>query len=246
MTDALKIRVNPDAVVEQHPINDELFAVVVDDFLFNPDDVVDFADAHSSEFEMFERSYPGSTLDLDELSVWELHQFWRSKLSRRFSFTRGDINDTWQLSLTTLQPEDFTWIQRLCHMDPRTAEGRDNFASVIYLFENPELGGTGFYRYRDRKFWESMYARQLDDPRGGLSIVETRYAMFREPPKYMTESNEVAELLAMIPAKFNRMISYSGDVPHSAFITDASLLSEDCKTGRLTLNCFVSVWPKQS
>ena len=244
LTDALKIRMNPDPVVEQHPIDDENFVIVVDDFLLNPNEVVNYAVAHHSEFEMPERSYPGSILALQESTVDELHRYWRSTLSRKFSFARSDINDDWQLSLTTLQPADFTWVQRLCHTDPRTAAGRENFAAVIYLFDNPDLGGTGFYRYRDQKFWQSMVARQLKDPEGGRSIVETRYTMFREPPEYMTESNEVAELLAMVQAKFNRMISYSGAIPHNAFITDPSLLTDNCPTGRLTLNCFASVWPK--
>jgi hypothetical protein len=241
----LKISINPDAVMERHAISDECFAVVVDDFLLNPDEVVQHARMHHAGFEMPERSYPGRLLSLAEKSVRDLHGYWRSTLSRVFSFTRGDINDVWQLSLTTLQPEDFTWIQRLCHSDPRTEAGKENFAAVIYLFHNPDLGGTGFFRYRDRKFWESMAARQSDDPNAGLSIVETRYPMFREAPKYMTESNEVAELLTTVPAKFNRMICYSGDIPHNACISDASLLTDDCSTGRLTLNCLASVWPKR-
>lgn len=244
MTEQLKIRINPNCVIEQHPINEEFFVLVVDDFLLNPDEVVEYAKSRHVEFEMPERSYPGRILAVGEQHTGELHRFWRSPLSREFSFARSDINDAWQLSLTTLQPEDFSWIQRLCHTDPRTENGRENFAAVIYLFDQPELGGTGFYRYRDPKFWESMTAKQRNDPNAGFSIVSTRYSMFREAPIYMTETNEVAELLTMVPAKFNRMICYSGAIPHNAFITDASLLKDDITSGRLTLNCFASVWPK--
>ncbi len=240
----VNIKLNPNPRIEQQPITDGRHCLIIDDFLLNPEDVLAYAQAHTAEFEMSERAYPGLVLPLAERPVRALHHFWRSRLSRIFSFARSDINDDWQLSLTTLQPKDFTWIQRLCHSDPRTEDGRENFAALVYLFHNPELGGTAFYRWRDEKFWPSMVARQLHDPNAGLSIVQTRYPMFLDPPCYMTESNEVAELLTMVPAKFNRMICYPGDIPHSAYITDPSLLTDDCSTGRLTLNCFASVWPK--
>ena len=240
----LNIRINPDPVIEHHPINDEFFAVVVDDFLLNPDEVVEFGKSQRDDFEMPERSYPGLVLDLDEMVAGDLKQFLRTRISKIFPFARSGIKTSFMLSMTTLQPEDFTWIQRLCHTDPRTESGRDNYAMLVYLFDNPELGGTGFYRYRDQNFLQSMVARQRDDPNGGLSIIETRYPMFREPAKYMTDSNEAAELITMLPAKYNRMVCYCGDIPHSAYIRDPSLLSGDCATGRLTLNCFASTWPK--
>jgi hypothetical protein len=242
----MKLRINPACELRRHPVSDGQFAIVVDDFLLEPEALVEYATAMRGSFEMPERSYPGYLLPLAEDTTDELHRYWRSPLSREFGFARSGINDAWQLSLTTLQPEEFTWVQRLCHTDPQTEAGKSNFAAVIYLFDNPELGGTGFYRFRDLKFWHKMVARQRDNPEAGLSILRTRYDMFNEAPKYMTDSNEVAELLTMIPARFNRMICYSGDIPHSAWIKDASLLKEDPASGRLTLNCFASTWPKHS
>jgi hypothetical protein len=60
----------------------------------------------------------------------------------------------------------------------------------------------------------------------------------------LTESCEVAELLTIIPAQFNRLIFYSGDIPHSAYIEEPELLSDDVDVGRLTLNLFASVVPR--
>jgi hypothetical protein len=60
----------------------------------------------------------------------------------------------------------------------------------------------------------------------------------------MTESNDVAELLCTVPARFNRFVFYSGDLPHSAAITAPDLLSDDPRKGRLTLNLFFSVLHK--
>jgi len=61
----------------------------------------------------------------------------------------------------------------------------------------------------------------------------------------MTESTEIAERLDVVAAKFNRLIFYSGEIPHSAQISSPELLSSDPGKGRLTLNCFASVRPKR-
>ena len=81
-------------------------------------------------------------------------------------------------------------------------------------------------------------------PGSGLAFLRERFAMFREPARYMTQSSEIADLVGTVPAKFNRLIFYTGDSPHSAYITDPTLLSEDVDRGRLTLNRFASVWPR--
>jgi hypothetical protein len=244
LTDTLNIRINPDAVLEHHPINDRYSAFVADDFLLNPEAIIEHALAVRDAFESPERGYPGEVLDLLPVTFPEITRFIRSNLSRCFSFARSGIEDSCQVSITTLQPEHFSWIQRLPHTDHKRAAGKDNYALLVYLFDNPALGGTGFFQYRDEAFWKSMAPRQLEDPNGGLELVETRYPMFLGPSTYPCESDEAVELITSIPAKFNRMICYSGDIPHSACIPDASLLTDDLRRGRLTLNSFASVWPK--
>ena len=226
------------AVTEHH------HCAVVDDFLLNPEHIVDYAAEQAGRFETQERAYPGDVLDLSNGDMAPLNRFIQAELSRLFSFCRGGIEFYTQLSLTTLQPAEFTWIQRLCHTDPKLANGRRNFAALLYLFKNPELGGTGFYRWKNEAFWSEMSAQQRDDPEAGLELLKERYAMFRDPPCYMTESNEAADLIDKVPARFNRLVFYSGDLPHSAFIKHPDLLSTDPRKGRLTLNCFASVIPK--
>jgi hypothetical protein len=78
--------------------------------------------------------------------------------------------------------------------------------------------------------------------RGG--ILEERFRMFRDPPCYMTESNEAADLLDVVPARFNRLVFYPGGLPHNAHVRHPERLSADLATGRLTLNRFVSALPK--
>jgi hypothetical protein len=174
-----------------------------------------------------------------------LNRFIQTQMSRLFCFCRGDIEFHAQLSITTLQPAGFSWIQRLCHTDPKLADGRHNYAALLYLFDKPALGGTGFFRWKNPEFWAEMSARQRDDPAAGLTELQKRFTMFREPPCYMTQSNDAAELLDTVPARFNRLVFYSGDLPHSAAIDHPELLSPDPAKGRLTLNCFASVVPRK-
>ena len=225
-------------------VTDDQACAVIDDFLLEPGAAVDYAVARAGEFESQDRGYPGSVLPVANRALGPVNRFIARQLGRLFGFARTDIDFHTQYSLATLQPADFTWIQRLCHQDPRLEAGRRNFATVLYLFDDPELGGTGFYRWRDADYWAEMTAQQRDDPNAGLDELREKYEMFRQPARWMTESNEAAELLDVAPARFNRLIFYSGELPHSAYIEHPERLSADPARGRLTLNTFVSAWPK--
>jgi len=91
---------------------------------------------------------------------------------------------------------------------------------------------------------QQAYAIENEDPDKATAFLQKRFPTYREPGRYMTESNEIAELLCTIPARFNRLVFYSGIVPHSAAITAPELLSNDIRAGRLTLNLFADVLPR--
>jgi hypothetical protein len=240
----MQLKLNPNRDIQASQLNEQQICVVIDDFLLNPQEAVVFACERAADFIGLERSYPGIVLPVDNALLGDLNRFIQREMSRLFPFCRGGIDFHTQFSLATLQPEDFTWIQRLCHSDPRLEPGRVNFAALLYLFDPPEMGGTAFYQWKNPEFWQEMTARQRDDPNAGLDVLQEKFQMFRDPPCYMTKSNEAAELLDMVPAKYNRLVFYSGDLPHSAFIENPELLSSDPAQGRLTLNCFVSALPK--
>jgi Family of unknown function (DUF6445) len=241
----MKLAVNPKLHIELVHVAEGQACAVIDDFLLNPEAAVTFACDRSDRFEAQERAYPGLVLPVGNTPLEAVNRFIQTELSRLFNFCRGGITFHSQLSLTMLQPDQFTWIQRLCHTDPRLEPGRMNLAALLYLFKDPELGGTGFYRWKEPEFWREMTSLQRDDPDAGLDVLRERFEMFRQPARYMTESNEAAELLDVAPAKFNRLIFYSGELPHSAHITHPERLSADPQTGRLTLNWFVSAIPKR-
>jgi len=236
--------INPDLEIQVSKVTGNHLCAVIDDFLLNPHEAVAFACANAWKFIMLERAYPGIVLPVENVMLADMNRFIQREMSRIFPFCRGGIEFHTQYSLATLQPEDFTWVQRLCHSDPRLEPGRANYAALLYLFDDPDMGGTAFYRWKNPEFWQEMTALQRDDPDAGLDVLMEKFRMFRDPPCYMTETNEAAELLDVVQAKFNRLVFYSGDIPHSAFIENPGLLSDDPAEGRLTLNCFVSALPK--
>ena len=235
------IEVNPDAEIQVHQISEKSHCVIVDDFLKRPETIVEFACTNAEKFEPQDIGYPGVLYDVSHSAMSEVQRFIRSHMSRRFSFLKGDIRTTSYLSMATKQPDELGPLQRLCHTDPRERMDRRNYAGLVYLFSDEVLGGTGFYRWKEQKRIEEATALELKNPGSSLEFLREHFDMYREAPQYMCGSNEIAELLLDVPARFNRFVFYSGDIPHSAHIPQPELLSADFAKGRLTLNCFTSV-----
>ena len=238
------IGVNPDASIDVRSIDGDDTVVVIDDFLRDPGQLVEFAVAHAGDFEEQAIGYPGVLYDVPPDAMAEIHRFLRSRMSPMFGFLKGGIRTSTYLSMATRAPDELSPLQRLCHSDPRERADRRNYAGLVYLFDDGRLGGTGFYRWRDRSLIEQATAMEIEKPGSSLEFLQQHFEMYRTEPQYMSGSNDAAELLLEIPARFNRFIFYSGDIPHSAHIPEPDRLSTDFSTGRLTLNCFASVRPR--
>ncbi len=239
----LDLSLNPDAAIDVRTIGNDDTCVIVDNFLKYPESVIEYAEKHSDQFAVPPKTYPGLVAEVDADAVSEVYRYVKSTMSRYFPFLRGGLNLSPMLSMVTLKADELSNLQRLCHSDPRTHKGQANYAGLVYLFEDESLGGTGFYRWRDRPTMEKATALESQNPAAALKFLQGQYPSFREAPCYITESNEIAELIDVIPAKFNRWVFYSGDLPHSAYISAPEKLSSDFRKGRLTFCSFASVVP---
>jgi hypothetical protein len=168
----LKLSLNKHLDFTVVELSEESRYVVIDNFLDNPEQLRQYAASHHSQFQYPERAYPGGVLPLGNDVLTPLYQFLRREMSKLFPFSRAGLRCQSQLSLTTLQPDNFSWIQRLCHTDPGWIPGKANYASLLYLFDEPELGGTAFYRWKEEQYLREMTTKQQTDPDAGLAELQ--------------------------------------------------------------------------
>lgn len=225
---------NPKPNIRIVPIAEKQVCVVVDDFLREPQKIVDFAVAQQTQF-VFDPDnfYPGSELPLSREIAISLDQFFMQH-ARSALGARRNKGVSCRLSMATLKPSQLHPLQRLCHRDAEVfPAGESMGASVLYLFKKAALGGTSFYRLK----------KPLDEIRKLLQLANTvsneeLTALINTAPAYMNASNDYFELVCTIPAEWNRAIFYSGTVFHAAQIERPELLSSDPAVGRLTMNGF--------
>jgi len=244
MADLPTIRTTPNPDIKLQDVGDGQQFAIVDNFLDDPHSLVSNTAGYAGEFVTQRRGHPSRGRDMSERELQDLRRFIRSRLSRLFPFLRAGVLLKAFLSNVSLKPDELSAFHRMCHIDPRMSPQHHTYAGVVYLFTNPELGGTGFYRWKAKDVAVRTYELALQDHDAALRYLEEHSPTFRKPPEYMTNSNDIAELLTAVPAKFNRLVFYNGEIPHSGHITRPELLSSDPAEGRLTLNFFAGVKPK--
>jgi len=161
---AAPLAINPDAIASVRDLAPGCRVAIIDDFLADPEYVREFARLQRAAFDEPQAGYPGHTLDVAGNSMTAIYRYLRSRMSREFGFLRGDVEFSAMLSITSLRPAELSNLQRICHVDPRQRVDRVNFASVLYLFHEVELGGTAFYSWRDKALVEKATALDLKDP----------------------------------------------------------------------------------
>ena len=231
---APRLRLNPRPRIKVVDIGDGHRCLVVDDALLEPEAWVEHAAAHAGVFvERPNNGFPGPELALPETALASLDDFF-ARHARPLIGARRTLRRYARFSLATRAPEALSPWQWFCHTD-RLEDGPGQVvgASVLYLFKDATLGGTGFYRPRRA----AGYISALVKASATLSPDEfaERSGIARG---YMTDSNEWFERTAGVPAAFNRLILYPGHVFHSGDIHAPEKLSVDPRRGRLTINGF--------
>ncbi len=208
--------------------------VVIDDFLIDPDLMVDAAVRYKDGFSPAPfNAYPGIEMPAPDALSARLDEFFAQHV-RSLLGGRRTLSMHSRLSMVTLQPHELAPLQRVCHRD-RLATTADQCvaASVLYLFKDADLGGTSFYAPRQPldetnrliASWNTMSAAEMTASLGA-------------EPGYLNASNRYFALLATVPARFNRIIFYDGGLFHSSHVTHPELLNPEPDQGRLTLNGF--------
>lgn len=215
--------------VGDHPV------ILIDDFLDDPGPLVEaacratFGPCPGADER---RGYPG----LRALAPVEYSQEMVSLLDPliRVNFDIPDEQplrkSPCQFSLTTVPPAALGAVQRTPHFD--SSQPR-YMAALLYLCDERH-GGTGFYRHNATGL--QQITGEVVDRYGQVYYDE----IDRRPPpaRYFDDSDEHFTFLGMVPAKFNRLVLYSGALLHTACV-NPGLLSADPRRGRLTVNTFL-------
>ncbi len=225
---------NPKPRIERVAITGAHACFVVDDALVEPQRLVRFAVEQAKQFNRVDfNAYPGVLLPTPGEISEKLATFFNEHIRPLFD-ARRVLSMHSRLALVTLAPDALRPYQRICHSDDSNPDPRQSLqASVLYLFEDPGLGGTGFYRSR-MPLRETM---QLFSDASALPTIQfqQRYDIQQG---YLCGSNRHFERVGGVDAKFNRMIFYDGALLHSGDIVAPERLSADPRIGRLTLNGF--------
>jgi hypothetical protein len=216
-------------------IDDANVCLVIDDVLLEPKRWVTAAAEKRAGFAPPANAYPGYELHMPESVTQSLLEFLRPSLQPHFGIRR--ILDAYsRLAMATLAPAALSPAQSLCHRDRlKCRPGQEALASVLYLFDDPSLGGTAFFRPR----LDATATDQLLYDSNALQAPAffSRYGL---QPGYMTDSNAYFEKTHSIPARWNRLLVYSGMLFHSGEINNPQALTDNPETGRLSLNGFFS------
>jgi hypothetical protein len=228
---------NPNPAMSKVALGDGRFCVVVDNILTDPAGLIAFAAAHRAQFSPEDANYyPGPELLLDARAEKMFEGFFTQHIRGQLGARRTRATSC-RMSIVTRQPHSLVPFQRIPHVDGGTlAPGEGFFAMVLYLFNDPRMGGTSFFKPRvDSAAISALMnqARTLDN--------DAFSALIDSPPAYPNKSNAYFDKVATVPAAFNRAIFYDGKHYHSGDIPHPELLSPDPQLGRLTVNAFFEV-----
>jgi hypothetical protein len=225
---------NPKPRIESLALADGQTAWVIDEILLEPEALVELAAGEQHQFAPApHNAYPGLEWRMPAAVSDPLNEFFMLHI-RGLLNARRTLNMYSRLSLATLQPAQLRPLQRICHRDRfGVTEHQSVAACTLYLFKNPSLGGTSFFKPRQSleqtnaliKAWNLMDNTRFDEAIGST-------------PGYITTSNAYFEWVGTVPAAFNRAVFYDGSHFHSSHIDKPSLLSAHPAQGRLTLNGF--------
>lgn len=233
----LRPMVNPRPVVKVVPIFDGHQCVIVDNFLAEPQTMVEYAVLQRGQFlDSAGNYYPGPELPLTGRFVASVQEAFLLH-ARTPLKARRVLGVASRLSLVTRRPEQLLPGQRMPHRDSYDLDEMEGVgAMVLYLFQDERFGGTSFFKPKLSPAEMSALLRELKRMEmAGESPAPTA------PPTFAIASDEHFEKVLTIEPRFNRAIFYNGELFHSAHITAPELMVDDPAAGRLTVNAFIKL-----
>jgi hypothetical protein len=230
----LRPMVNSRPVVKVVPLFDGHQVVIVDNFMTEPETMVEYAALQRGDFlDSAGNYYPGPELPLTGRFVSSVQEAFLLH-ARTPLRARRVLGTACRLSLATRYPEQLLPGQRMPHRDSYDLEPMEGVgAMVLYLFKDERLGGTSFFKPKVPPVEITALLRELRRMElAGESPVSAK------PPTFAIASDDHFEKVLTIEPRFNRAIFYNGQLFHSGHLAVPELLVDDPAVGRLTVNAF--------
>ncbi|WP_296950523.1 DUF6445 family protein [uncultured Massilia sp.] len=230
---------NPNPRVDVVPIVDGHRCVVIDDFMLEPQALVDYAARHHAHFRDDPRNYyPGPELPLAGTFAARLQDCFLQHVRGPLG-ARRLLGMSSRLSLVTRGPDQVLPAQRLPHRDADGLPAGEGVAAmVLYLFQDERYGGTSFFRPRVPLPDITAMLRELK--RQELAGAAPAPAL-DFPSTFAIGSSRWFDKVLTVAPRYNRAIFYDGALFHSGDLHTPGLMVDDPLAGRLTVNAFFRV-----
>lgn len=137
-------------------------------------------------------------------------------------------------SMVVTAPDALMPSQTIPHFD---GPEPNRLAFLHYLFSG-DLGGTSFYRHRST----SVERVTTDNIEAYTAVCERELQQAgTSRGNYMRGDSDFFVRTAAVEAQFNRAVFYWGSLLHSGDVPFPERLTEDVRTGRLTINGFAMI-----
>lgn len=224
-------RLSRDSVRLETFSDENHIVITIDDFLLEPDSAI--AHAILQNFAEITPQYPGLRAPVDDAAA----QNWLQALSPYLSEAFGAPQGLWSMqawhSIVTRPPQELLPIQRLPHVD---GVDPNQIALMLYLHRT-EHGGTAFFRHKATGL-ESLTAETFPRYKARLECDIAESGL--PPMAYVTDGAPHFERIYQTEGRFNQAIFYRGNILHSGIIDNCAPLTDDPRTGRLTINAFLT------
>ena len=208
--------------------HEQLPVIIIDRFSNDPAALI--ACAAEAVFIDVGSRYPGVRAPAPQGYINSLLEATSGGIAQHFGAQAASDLDLCAFSMVTTPPAQLRAIQRIPHFDGPDA---DRIAFLHYLCA-PYQGGTSFYRHRATGL-ESVTSTRVEEYRNAV-VAELK----SDSPSqdYVVDDTRYFERVHRVDAAFNRLIIYRGNALHSGDISERTVLSEDPRLGRLTINGF--------
>ena len=211
--------------------------LVFDDFLVDPDEIIETASKLAPLFIANERDfYPGVRYkilgDNSDAAGYVKSVCDAIRPAMKHFHGAKDIEIiTACFSIVTKSTKQLRLPQTAPHWDGTN----DDIFAILHYLGKGHSSGTSLYRHNatgiekvNAQIVDDFYAKMIDD-------------LQKKPreAKYMNGSDDLFTEIFRIDGKFNRVAIYPSNILHSGNIFDGEVLSANPKIGRLTSNIFI-------